>query len=106
MNLELIKEFEEMKAQPIFEINLADYLELEEDEYVIYYLQVNEEGIEAGGCSNCGFYPYADLFVEWEDNKSLDYHLERLYELCLDYVITDYLEENNENKFQGWKLGI
>ena len=92
--LELIQEFEEMEAQPIFEINLADYLGLEEDEYVIYYLQANEEGIEAGGCSNCGFYPYTDLFVEWEEDESLECHLEGLYKLCINYAIKEYLEEN------------
>ena len=72
----LIEEFNNMKLDPIFEIEI-------DGEYYIYYIQATERGLEAGGCSNIGFMPYG-IIVEWEEDYSLDYHLEGLYELCYE----------------------
>ena len=72
----LIEEFKNMSNIPVFEIQM-------EEEFYIYYIQATERGLEAGGCSNTGFMPNG-IITEWEENCSLDYHLEGLYESCCD----------------------
>ena len=72
----LIKEFNAMKNLPMFEIEI-------DGEFHVYYISATEKGLEAGGCSNIGFMPYG-IIVEWEEDYSLDYHLEGLYELCYE----------------------
>ncbi len=75
---ELINEFNSMDKQPIFEIEI-------DSEYYIYYIQATNKGLEAGGCSNTGFSSYG-LSIEWEDDYSLDYHLQELYEECYNHA--------------------
>jgi hypothetical protein len=74
---QLIKEFNEMKLDPIFEIEVNE-------EYYIYYIQADEKGLSGGGCCNVGFMPYKDLFVPWDDYFGLDEHLQELYDLCFN----------------------
>ena len=81
----LIEEFENMKNIPIFEIQI-------EEEFYVYHIQVTKRGLEAGGCSNTGFMP-CGIITEWEEDRSLEYHLEGLYESCYDDA---YLEFNQE----------
>ena len=74
--LELMQEFENMDRMPIFEINLKDYYEdLEEDEYEIFTLYVNEKGI--------GVY-HSDIFEEWDGCFSLDEHIQSIYEKVIE----------------------
>jgi hypothetical protein len=72
----MIEEFNSMTLMPMFEIEI-------DGEFHIYYIQLTEKGLEAGGVSNAGFMPYG-ISVEWEDDCLLDYHLESLYELCYE----------------------
>lgn len=89
-NLELLQEFQAMDRIPIFEINIAEDLNLDQDEFYIFHLDATEHGIEAGFTSNCGFYRVENLFVEWDVYFNLDSHLEELYEICNEWAIEDY----------------
>lgn len=86
---ELIKEFNEMPHK-IFEINLAGYLELDEDEYYLFHLNATEEGIEAGSITNVGFYRIADLIENWDEYYTLDEHLQNLYDKCIEWMFKDF----------------
>ena len=81
---ELIREFNDMKLMPMFEIEI-------DGEYYIYALEANSNGIEAGGTTNVGFTSYG-LICEWEEDMSLDYHLEGIYDICYESA----LKEHNE----------
>ncbi len=72
----LIEEFNNMKSLPMFEIEV-------DGEYHIYYIEATSKGLEAGGVTNIGFSSYG-LICDWEEDCSLDYHLEGLYEICLE----------------------
>ena len=74
--IELIKEFDNMKKMKLFEIEI-------DEEFYIYYISATQKGLEAGGCSNTGFMPYG-LIVDFEEDSTLDIHLEALYELCYE----------------------
>lgn len=68
----LINEFNAMVSNgrmPIFEIG--------ED---VHYLAATERGLEAGGAANVGFMPYG-IYVAWDEDRSLDWHLEGLYSI-------------------------
>lgn len=67
--MKLLQQFETMKAMPIIEINLKDYEITEEDEFQAYYLYADEIGIHTG-----------NLIVEWDEDLSLDSHLEAIME--------------------------
>ena len=73
----LIEELYNMSTYPIFEIE-------NNGEYHTYYIQATEQGLEAGGCSNTGFCSMGLEIVEWDDCFGLDFHLEALYEICLE----------------------
>jgi hypothetical protein len=72
----LIAEFNDMKALPMFEIEI-------DGDYSIYHIRATDEGLEAGGCSNIGFKPYG-ILCPWDECFSLDEHLQGLYELCYE----------------------
>jgi len=78
---QLIEEFKNMNLSPMFEIEDA------KNEYDIYYINCTDEGLEAGGCANIGFLHIDkdSLFVEWDEDFSLDEHLQELYSLCIEY---------------------
>lgn len=67
--MNLLGQFETMRALPIIEINLKDYGVTEEDDYQAYYLYADEIGIHSGG-----------ITVEWDEDLSLDSHLEVMME--------------------------
>ena len=91
--LELIQEFENIDRMPIFEINIADHLSPDlgiEEEYYIFNIGINDEGIYAGFGTNCGIKKVKDLFIEWDEYCSLDEHLSYLYELCSEWAVEDF----------------
>lgn len=91
--LQLLKEFENMRVIPIFNIDISDSLSPDlgiEEEYYIFYLQADIKGISAGHMSNCGFYQVGNLFIEWDEFYSLDEHLFYFYEMCRDWAIEDF----------------
>ena len=67
--MKLLDQFETMRAMPIIEINLKEYGVTEEDEYEAYYLYADEIGIHTG-----------NITVEWDEDLSLDSHLEAVME--------------------------
>lgn len=94
-NKEIKKEFESMKKQPIFEINLADYVDsIEEDEYTYCYINYDEETnmLQYGSCSNAGFICHGE--IEYDKDFSIDQNLEGLLELFVEDSIDEYY--NNE----------
>ena len=74
--MKLLEQFETMKAMPIIEINLKDYGVTEDDEYQAYYLYADEVGIHTGS-----------ITVEWDEDLSLDSHLEAIMEEILKEII-------------------
>ena len=87
VRLKLMQEFENMNRMPIFEINLKDYYEdLEEDEYEIFTLYINEKGI--------GVY-HSDIFEEWDRCFSLDEHIQAIYEKVIE-TLYQYNEKPKE----------
>ena len=75
----LLREFSEMKNLPIIEVNRADFLELEDDDYVVYNILANEKGLYADG----------GIFIEWDECFSLDEHLQEVYELIINQIINE-----------------
>ena len=87
VRLKLMQEFENMNRMPIFELNLKDYYEdLEEDEYEIFTLYINEKGI--------GIY-HSDIFEEWDECFSLDEHIQAIYEKVIE-TLYQYNEKPKE----------
>ena len=74
--MKLLDQFETMRAMPIIEINLKDYGITEDDEYEAYYLYADEIGIHSGG-----------ITVEWDEDLSLDSHLECVMEKIQEEII-------------------
>ena len=79
--MKLLQQFNEMKLEPIFEINLRDYLDLEQDEWVYNYITADEKGLTISG-----------EFLEWDETFSLDEHLQNLLEIWVDSEIKNYME--------------
>ena len=77
----LIKEFENVTAIPLLEIEING-------EYHVYHIEADSEGIHAGGCGNSGFHSYG-IMIEWDEDESLSYHLQGLYELCYEDALND-----------------
>ena len=77
-NNELLEQFNNMKKMPIIEINWADYLELEDDEWEIFYIQANNNGLYCN-----------DMKIEWDNSFSLDEHLALLYEKIIENKLND-----------------
>lgn len=94
-NKEIKQLFEDMNAQPIFEINLAEYIEtLDQDEYTYCYINYDEETnmLQYGGVANAGF--YCEYEIEYDKYFSIDENLQSLFELFIENTINEY---NNEN---------
>ncbi len=93
-NKEIKHLFENMKVQPIFEIDLAEYIENIDEEYIYCYINYNEETnmLQYGGCANIGF--MCSNEIEYDKDFSLDQNLECLLELFIENSIKEY---NNEN---------
>ncbi len=93
-NKEIKHMFENMNAQPIFEINLAEYIENIDEEYTYCYINYDEETnmLQYGGTTNAGF--YCEYEIEYDKYFSLDENLQSLLELFIENSIKEY---NNEN---------
>lgn len=75
----LLREFNEMKNLPTIEVNRADFLELKDDDYVVYNLYADEKGL----------YSYGGIFIEWDECFSLYEHLQYVYELIINQIISE-----------------
>lgn len=64
MESEKLKDFENMDKLPYFEV-----------EGELYRIDANIEGLTCNG-----------VFVEWEMDKDLDFHLQGLYDLLLEKI--------------------
>lgn len=69
----LLEQFNEVNKMPIFEINLKDYGLSDNDDYIYTNITANECVLE---CDSIG--------VEWDNNFSLDEHLQYLFELWIE----------------------
>jgi hypothetical protein len=73
----LFVEWENIDKIPMFEINLRDYIDtLEEDEYIYTYITGDIKGLYCDSCK-----------VIWDDNFSLDEHLQELFEMWVNKAL-------------------
>ena len=86
------QQFEQMKAQPIFEINLQEHLELDDDEYYLFHLNATDTHLQAGSITNAGFRALG-IEEEFDEDFTLDMHLESLYEKCVKWAIKDFEDD-------------
>ena len=85
------KQFSEMRAMKCFEICINEEAEEEDKEYQVFEIGFdtqfntigNENKLYLGHCTNTGFWPCYDLFIEINQDQSLDYYLQGLYEIAL-----------------------
>lgn len=92
----LLKQFENVDRMKIFEIDIAEALPINleiENEYYLFQLNADINGVSAGSITNTGFYQLDNLFVEWDEYYSLDEHLEFLYDKCYEWAIKNFEEE-------------
>lgn len=82
--LTLHEQFEKM----LKERNTSPIIELDEEfDYDYFYLNSTENGLEAGGCCNTGFMRVdSSLFLPWDHDRTLDWHINELVEICEDYM--------------------
>lgn len=76
---QLLKEFENMDRIPIFEINLKEYKDLKEDEYYIFNIIADINGLHTD-----------EVTVEWDEYFSFYEHLSCMYDKCLRWAIEDF----------------
>lgn len=69
----LLEQFNEMNKMPIFEINLQDYGLSDKEDYTYTNITANECGL---GCDG--------VDMEWNNNFSLNEHLQELFALWID----------------------
>lgn len=94
-NKEIKAELENMKKQPMFEINLLDYIpSITEDKYTYCYINYDEDTnmLQFGHCGNGGFIRNSE--IEYDKDLSLNQNLEGLLEVFIEYSINKYY--NNE----------
>lgn len=93
-NKEIKQLFKNMNVQPIFEINLAEYIDDIDDEYTYCYINYDEETnmLQYGGTTNAGFYCTEE--IEFDKDFSLDENLQSLLELFIENSIKEYHNEN------------
>lgn len=93
-NKEIKQLFENMNVQPIFEINLAEYIDNIDEEYTYCYINYDEETnmLQYGSCSNIGFICRSE--VEYNKYFSMDENLQSLLDLFIENSITEYYNEN------------
>ena len=91
------QQFEQMKAQPIFEINLLEYMELDDDEYYLFHLNATETHLQAGSITNAGFHSLR-IEEEFDEDFNLDEHLESLYIKCVEWAINDFEDNLKQQK--------
>lgn len=88
----LKQQFEQSQALKYFEINLANYMDLDNDEYYLFHMNATDTHFEAGGVTNAGFYSLG-IEEEFDEDFTLDMHLESLYEKCVEWAINDFEEQ-------------
>ena len=78
----------------MFEINLKDYIDISEDEYVYCYINYDEQTnmLQYGGAANCGF--LRSFEIEYDKDFSIDENLQSLLELFTENSINEYYNEN------------
>ena len=81
-----------MKAQPIFEINLKQYLDLDDDEYYLFHINATETHLQAGSITNTGFSSLG-IEEEFDEDLTVDKHLYLLFNKCVEWAIADF-EDN------------
>lgn len=93
-NKEIKQLFENMNVQPIFEIDLSEYIENIDSEYTYCYINYNEETnmLQYGGATNAGF--ICSNEIEYNKDFSIDENLENLLNLFIENSIKDYQNEN------------
>ena len=69
----LLEQFNEMNKMSIFEINLQDYGLSDNEDYTYTHIMANECGLRCEGVD-----------VEWDNNFSLNEHLQELFELWIE----------------------
>jgi hypothetical protein len=74
----LFEQFEEMRNNPIIEINLKDYGLSEEDEYLIYNITANEEFLMSDNIS-----------LYWDEYLSLDENLQYLFNCIIERLYNE-----------------
>jgi hypothetical protein len=79
--MKLLQEFNSMRLEPIFEVNLRDYLDLEQDEWVYSYITADEKGLTISG-----------EFLKWDEDFSLDEHLQKLLDMYINSEIRNYMK--------------
>jgi hypothetical protein len=70
---ELIYEFNNMDKEPIIELNLKDFNGAEEDDFIIYNITADLNGLTAIGGNE-------PITIEWDIDLDLDANLQELYE--------------------------
>jgi len=85
----LIDELYNSNKMRLFEIELGN------GEYYMYHIEAGNGGLYAGGMTNNGFIPYEQLFVAWDADFGLDWHIEYLYELCLEDAMKNGVCDDN-----------
>ena len=93
-NKEIKQLFENMNVQPMFEIDLSEYINNIDSEHTYCYINYNEETnmLQYGGCCNAGF--LCRFEIEYDKSFSIDENLQGLLELFIENSINEY---NNEN---------
>ena len=93
-NKEIKQLFENMNVQPIFEIDLSEYIDDIDDEYTYCYINYDEvtNMLQYGGITNSGF--YCEYEFEYDKYFSLDENLQSLLELFIGNSIKEYYNEN------------
>ena len=78
-NNELLEQFNNMKKMPIIEINWADYFELENDDWEMFEIRADNDGLYCN-----------DIKINWDDIYSLEEHLQLLFDkITENKVIND-----------------
>ena len=72
-NNELLEQFNNMKKMPIIEVNWADYFELENDDWEIFEVTADNDGLYCN-----------DIKIDWDDYLSLDEHLQLLLDVIIE----------------------
>lgn len=93
-NKEVKEQFENMGCLPMFEINLAEYIDNIDEQYIYCYINYNEETnmLQYGCTTNAGF--YCEYEIEFDKYFSIDENLQSLLELFIENSIKEYQNEN------------
>ena len=71
----LLNEFNNMSKLPVFEISYEDMGIVNDDEYEVYNINADINGLNTLGINGL-------ISIEWDETFSLDEHIQELHELC------------------------